>query len=71
VRVQVYFYTRDLNLNLTHAEPGLGAVFVFHPWVHPKPKTRKKPEKNLKETRKPPKETHLQNPTGTRTQPKT
>jgi hypothetical protein len=50
----MYFFTRDLNL--TRVEPGLGAGFVFHSWVHPKPK---KPERNLKEseTRKKPKKT--------------
>jgi hypothetical protein len=65
---------RDPNLNPTHVELG----FVFHPWVHPKLENNPKPErnpkklkKNPKETRKNPKETHLQNPTGTRTQPKT
>jgi hypothetical protein len=42
----VHFCTRDLNL--IHAESGLGVSFIFHPRVHPKL------EKNL-ETRKKPK----------------
>jgi hypothetical protein len=62
VRVQVHFYTRDLNLSLIHTEPSLGAGFIFHPRVHPKPERNL--EKKLK-TRKHPKETHLQNPMDT------
>jgi hypothetical protein len=42
----VYFCTRDPNP--TYAESGLGAGFIFHPWVHPKPERNPKPEKNLK-----------------------
>jgi hypothetical protein len=46
----------------THAELGLGAGFIFHPWVHPKlEKTRNPKETHKKpETRKPPEKT--QNP---------
>jgi hypothetical protein len=67
----MHFCTRDPNPNPTRTELGLGAGYFFHPWVHPKQKkneTRKKPEtqKNSK-PENPPKETHLQNPMGTRT----
>jgi hypothetical protein len=53
VRVQVhFFYTCDSNL--TRSEPGLGAGFIFHPQVHPKPqKIRNPEEKNRKEIKKP------------------
>jgi hypothetical protein len=72
----VYFCTHDLNPNLTRVEPNLGVSFVFHLWVHLKPEKNlklernpKKLEKNSKPERnkKTMKETHLQNPTGTRT----
>jgi hypothetical protein len=61
VRVRVHFCTRDPNL--TRAEPGLGAGFIFHPRVHLKPENPPKIERNLKpekirnleETRKKPK----------------
>jgi hypothetical protein len=49
VRVQVHFYTRDLNLSPIHTEPSLGAGFIFHPRVHPKP------ERNLKKKTQNPK----------------
>jgi hypothetical protein len=73
VRVRVHFCTRDPNP--TRAELGLGAGFVFHLRVHPKPEKNLKPERNLKNLKpkknsKPErnsKEIHLQNPTGTRT----
>jgi hypothetical protein len=73
----MYFYTRDLNPNPTRVEPGLDAGFIFHLRVHVKLETKLKPEKNPKkpqnpkktrnpkETQKNPKETYLQNPTGT------
>jgi hypothetical protein len=56
VRVQVhFFYTCDSNL--TRSEPGLGAGFIFHPQVHPKPqKIRNPEEKNRKEIKKTQKE---------------
>jgi hypothetical protein len=76
--VRVHFCTHDPNPNLTDAEPGLGADFVFHPRVHPKLERNPKPEEKLKTQKKPektpernPKETHLQNPTGTQTRPET
>jgi hypothetical protein len=72
VWVQVHFCTCDPNP--TRTEQGLDADFIFHPWVYQKPKKNSKLKRNLKnpkETQKPPKETHLQNPTGTRTRPKT
>jgi hypothetical protein len=50
------------DLNPTHAEPGLGAGFVFHPRVHSKLKKTK--TRNLKESRKTLKKT--QNPKETR-----
>jgi hypothetical protein len=56
VWVWVHFSTRRLNLNPTRTELGLGAGFIFHPWVH------LKPEKNMKNL----KETNLQNSTDTR-----
>jgi hypothetical protein len=39
-----------LNPHPTRTEPDLGADFIFHPWVHLKPK---KPKKTLKGTKKP------------------
>jgi hypothetical protein len=66
-----------LHPNPTRAEPGMGAGFIFHPQVYLKPErnkkteTRKKSENPRKKPEKPPKATHLQNPTGTRTRPKT
>jgi hypothetical protein len=58
----VHFFTRRLNLNPTRTELGLGAGFIFHPWVHLKPEKNPKPEKNMKNSKK----TNLQNSTGTR-----
>jgi hypothetical protein len=71
----------DPNLNRTESD--LNAGFIFHSRIHPKPEKNPKPERKLKKpeknskklkTRKSPernkknlKETHLQNPTGTRT----
>jgi hypothetical protein len=78
MRVRVHFCSHDLNL--TRAEPGLDAGFVFYLWVHSKPEKKletRNPKKtqNLKKPKKKPKktlkETHLQNPTGTSTQPNT
>jgi hypothetical protein len=50
MRVRVHFCSHDLNL--TRAEPGLDAGFVFYLWVHSKPEkkleTRKKPETQKK-----------------------
>jgi hypothetical protein len=88
VWVQIYFCTFRFHPHLTRIESGSGADFVFHPWVHLKPKKKSKREmkknrnlkklleklkKNLKKYPKPDekpqknlKETHLQNPTGTR-----
>jgi hypothetical protein len=37
VRVLVHFCTRDLNPNPTRTKSSLGAGFIFHPRVHPKP----------------------------------
>jgi hypothetical protein len=51
----MYFYTCDLNLNLTRAELGLDVGFIFHQRVHPKPERNPKNsklERNLKKTRK-------------------
>jgi hypothetical protein len=49
MQVRVHFCTRDLNPNPTRVEPGFGAGFVFHPWVHPKPERNpKKLERNPK-----------------------
>jgi hypothetical protein len=69
VRARVHFCTRDLNLNPTRAEPDLGAGFIFHPWVHPKPEknrnlkeTRKKTRKKQKNPRNPKKLEKTQNP---------
>jgi hypothetical protein len=44
VRDRVHFCTRDPN----RVEPGLGAGFIFHLRVHPKPGKNLKPERNLK-----------------------
>jgi hypothetical protein len=33
------FFTHDSNP--THAESGLGAGFIFYPWVHPKSEKNK------------------------------
>jgi hypothetical protein len=77
----MHFCIRDPNP--TRAEPCLSAGFVFSPVGAPKTQKNPKPERNLKklktrkkqknqkETRKNLKETHLQNPTGTRTRLKT
>jgi hypothetical protein len=77
----VHFCTRDLNLNLIYVKSGLGAGFIFHPWVqskHKKTETPKDPKlkRNKKietrhkpetpqKTRKTLKEINLQNLTGT------
>jgi hypothetical protein len=45
VQVQVYFCNCDQNPNLTCAELGLGAGFIFHPQVHPKKKSKRNPKK--------------------------
>jgi hypothetical protein len=69
------------NLNPIRVELGLDEDFVFHPWVHLETQKTSKSKRNLKKTRnlkkiEPPlkktsKETHLQNPTGSRTRSKT
>jgi hypothetical protein len=45
--------------NPTRVESDLGAGFIFHPWIHPKPEKNPKLERKLKnpkklKTRKPP-----------------
>jgi hypothetical protein len=46
----VHFCSCDLNLNLTRAEPGFGAAFVFYSWVYLKSEKNLKLERNLKKT---------------------
>jgi hypothetical protein len=72
MRVRIYFYTHRLNLHPIRTEPGSSAGFIFYSRVYPKTKKNlernsNKTWKNPKPEEKPnenPKETHLQNPTG-------